>query len=99
PDIARRWRIELVGTIVDPQAECIVDVAWSERTAVLMGHETDGLDETWQRVCHRCVTIPMAPEVDSLNLGVATGVFLYELNRSRLPSQAIENRRQAGTPA
>ncbi len=99
PDIARRWRIELVGTIVDPQAECIVDFAWSERTAVLMGHETDGLDETWQGVCHRCVTIPMAPEVDSLNLGVATGVFLYELNRSRLPSQAIENRRQAGTPA
>lgn len=84
PETARRWHLELVATVVDSQAECLADFQWKDRTAIVMGHETEGLDSGWQSICHRRVTIPMAPEVDSLNLGVAAGVFLYELNRQRL---------------
>jgi len=33
--------------------------------------------------CDKAVAIPMANEVDSLNVSAAAAVFLYEVNRQR----------------
>jgi TrmH family RNA methyltransferase len=34
-------------------------------------------------ICDEQVAIPMAPQVDSLNVGSAAAVFLYEARRQR----------------
>ena len=41
----------------------------------------DLLDPEDAALCELKLTIPMAPNVDSLNLGVSVGIFLYVLRR------------------
>ncbi len=82
--LRREWRVELVATVLDPTAVALPDFTPPERAGLLLGHETEGLSEGWEDLCDHRVTIPMSPLVDSLNLGVAAGVFLYEIRRSTL---------------
>lgn len=51
--------------------------------AVVVGNETDGLTTATLSACSSLVRIPMAPGQDSLNVGVAAGVVLYEVVRRR----------------
>jgi tRNA G18 (ribose-2'-O)-methylase SpoU len=78
-----RWGVELLGTVLDPKAERLAELRWPPRAGVLMGNETAGLGHECLGLCDRLVTIPMHPEVDSLNLGVAASVFLYDLTVKR----------------
>jgi tRNA G18 (ribose-2'-O)-methylase SpoU len=53
------------------------------RVAVLVGAEFDGLTPAALGACSHPTRIPMAPGVDSLNVGVAAGVFLARLAEAR----------------
>jgi tRNA G18 (ribose-2'-O)-methylase SpoU len=55
----------------------------SERLALLVGAEGDGLSPAALEACQRRARIPLCPDVDSLNLGVATGIALERLMRGR----------------
>ena len=48
---------------------------------IVMGSEGDGLTVAARDACHELAAIPMANEVDSLNVGNAAAVFLYEAFR------------------
>ena len=48
----------------------------------MVGHEGDGLTAAALGACTVLARIPMARGVDSLNVGVAVGVALYELSRT-----------------
>jgi tRNA G18 (ribose-2'-O)-methylase SpoU len=50
---------------------------------VVLGAEGTGLTPEILAACHESVVIPMAAEVDSLNVGAAGAVFLYEAARQR----------------
>lgn len=52
--------------------------------AMVMGSEGKGLRPLIAKSCDQCVHIPMAGEVESLNVSVATGVALFEAVRQRL---------------
>ncbi|MCC5811837.1 MAG: 23S rRNA (guanosine(2251)-2'-O)-methyltransferase RlmB [Ectothiorhodospiraceae bacterium] len=54
--------------------------------AVVMGAEGEGLRRLTREACDFLARIPMAGEVDSLNVSVATGVMLYEAVRQRIGS-------------
>jgi tRNA G18 (ribose-2'-O)-methylase SpoU len=56
-------------------------VASTRRTALVAGHEGDGLSAAALAACSTRARIPMASGVDSLNVGVSVGVSLYELAR------------------
>jgi TrmH family RNA methyltransferase len=49
--------------------------------AIVVGNETDGLTDATLAACSSLVRIPMAPGQDSLNVGVAAGVLLYDVVR------------------
>jgi len=51
--------------------------------ALVMGSEGSGLRRLTSELCDYLVSIPMAGQVESLNVSVATGVCLYEINRQR----------------
>ncbi|GAA3436481.1 TrmH family RNA methyltransferase [Kutzneria kofuensis] len=51
--------------------------------ALVVGNETDGVGEEVLELADHVVRIPMSGEVESLNVGVATGISLYEL-RARM---------------
>jgi len=51
--------------------------------ALVMGSEGTGLRRLTTELCDYLIRIPMAGQVESLNVSVATGVCLYEINRQR----------------
>ena len=50
--------------------------------ALIMGNEGRGVQEEIQNMCDKNLYINMNPNCESLNVGVATSILLYELNRS-----------------
>lgn len=49
--------------------------------ALIMGNEGNGVEDDVLDLCDKYLYIDMDPEVESLNVGVACGILLYELNR------------------
>jgi 23S rRNA (guanosine2251-2'-O)-methyltransferase len=52
-------------------------------SAIVMGAEGKGLRRLTEEHCDSLISIPMAGQVSSLNVSVATGVCLYEVVRQR----------------
>ncbi len=61
--------------------ELYSEVEYASPTAIVMGGEGKGLHEGVKKHCDVLVRIPMAGEVASLNVSVATGVVLFEWRR------------------
>ena len=55
--------------------------------ALVVGSEGSGLRRLTTDICDYLVRIPMAGQVESLNVSVATGVCLYEIRRQRNTNQ------------
>ena len=89
--IKGRDGLHLAAAVLGESAVPLPDFACPFPSALMLGHETEGLGK-WLELCDSQVTIPMTPEVDSLNLGVAAGVFLYEFRRARLSQKRASGR-------
>jgi 23S rRNA (guanosine2251-2'-O)-methyltransferase len=68
-------------------ADMAGDAVWSRdlrgRTAIILGGEGTGLSRLLKERCDGLVAIPSRGRIDSLNVSVAAGVLLYEINRQR----------------
>lgn len=51
--------------------------------ALVVGNEGNGPSLSFRRADVQCITIPMAQDVESLNVAIATGILLYEMVRQR----------------
>ncbi|MFZ1613961.1 MAG: RNA methyltransferase [Holophaga sp.] len=70
---------EVIGAALTPSA---LDArAWlpADRTALVLGPEGHGLDPIWLAHCHRHVAIPMARQVDSLNVAAAGAILMFRM--------------------
>ena len=56
---------------------------FSGPAALVMGGEGDGLRRLTREHCDHLVSLPMRGQVESLNVSVATGICLYEIQRAR----------------
>ena len=72
------WAGDVVGTHLDG-AEDFRKVRYRAPTLLVMGSEGPGLSEPVASACTRLVKIPMAGQLDSLNLAVATALMLYQI--------------------
>lgn len=70
-----RW----VATVIDQTATPLDELPPAARTGVLFGSEGDGLSPEMISRCDAAVTIPMRADVDSLNVAMATAIFLHRL--------------------
>lgn len=82
--LRERYGVQLAATVLADDAELLPQVDWPERVGLMLGNEFAGLTDEWLDLCDHKITIPMAAGTDSLNLGVAAGVFVYERMRSLL---------------
>ncbi len=83
----RRWAQKEGGLLValSPDAQGLwTDLPRHRPMCVVIGAEREGLSLEARRMCHALVRLPMSGRADSLNVGVATGVMLYELVRKNL---------------
>ena len=61
----------------------LYDLELKPPLAFVVGNENEGIRKTIFDLCTNLVSIPMAPGQSSLNVGVASGVLLYEFVRHR----------------
>jgi RNA methyltransferase, TrmH family len=62
------------------------EIEWSGPIALILGSESTGLSEGQVEMAGAKVKIPMHGSVESLNVGVAAAVILYEAARQRMSS-------------
>ena len=82
----RRWNLPFYSTVLDDAAASSLEfgadvLAKNKYAAFVFGNEYSGLTPEFVSLCDRSIKIPMRSDVDSLNLGVSVGIFLYEFNR------------------
>jgi 23S rRNA (guanosine2251-2'-O)-methyltransferase len=64
----------------------IYDVDLSIPLAIVMGSEHKGVNPSVLKISDHKVKLPLLGDIDSLNVSVACGAFLYEVIRQRLKS-------------
>ena len=73
------------AAVVDRDALPLSKFDFSGGAAVLIGNEGNGLPREISDACAFRLTIPMAPDSNSLNAAMAAGLFLWEMRRNALP--------------
>lgn len=80
-ELLRSRGFEVVGAILAPEATKLEKAPRSERTTLVLGNEGHGLTPSVAAACSKKVKLEMRRGVDSLNVSVASGVFLYHFLR------------------
>lgn len=81
-DELKSRNIWVVGTSGDAET-AYTDWDWKQPTALVLGAEGTGLHRLVAENCDVLVKIPMAGNIESLNVSVAAGVILFEALRQR----------------
>ncbi len=79
---ATRWPGEVIGTHL--KAADDFRKPYRLPALLVMGSEGPGLSPQAAEACTGLVKIPMAGQIDSLNIAVATALVLYEMRKPRL---------------
>lgn len=72
----------LVGAAGEAKSS-LYEVDFTSPTAMVLGAEEKGLRRLTREVCDRLARIPIASNMESLNVSVAAGIFLFEARRQR----------------
>jgi tRNA G18 (ribose-2'-O)-methylase SpoU len=75
--LREQFGFTVLATVLSDQATPLAQVARPQRLALVLGSEGHGLDERWLQLCPEQITLPMRAGIDSLNVSIATAVFLY----------------------
>jgi tRNA G18 (ribose-2'-O)-methylase SpoU len=79
----RREKFHCVAAHPHAPGKNVAQADFTGDCCIVFGSEGHGLTPDILDVCDEAVSIPMPPKVDSLNVGSAAAVFLYEANRQR----------------
>ncbi|MFN6954654.1 MAG: TrmH family RNA methyltransferase [Acetobacteraceae bacterium] len=74
------WTMGLAGDATRTLAEALPR---DRRVALVLGAEDTGLRRLQRETCDELVRLPIAPEMESLNVSAAAAVALYEIARGR----------------
>ena len=104
-DMLKERGVWVVGT--DGEApESLYGADLNRPLALVLGAEGDGMRRLTRERCDFLVRIPMAGQVESLNVSVAAGIALFEARRQRAPELTKRGRERvtfalffAGHPA
>ncbi|WP_286234670.1 23S rRNA (guanosine(2251)-2'-O)-methyltransferase RlmB [Thalassotalea sediminis] len=75
--------IWIIGTAGETDTS-LYDVSLQGPMALVMGAEGKGMRRLTKENCDQLVKLPMAGDVSSLNVSVATGICLFEIVRQRI---------------
>jgi TrmH family RNA methyltransferase len=71
---------EILGTKVDGGTD-IKEMQLKDKWAIIMGNEGNGVKKEILDLCDKYLYIRMNKNTESLNVGVATSIILYELDK------------------
>ena len=70
----------IYGTSLNNKTD-LRNIKVSDKYALIMGNEGQGIKEDLLQLCDENIYIKMNQDCESLNVGVATGIILYELDK------------------
>ncbi len=76
------WGCTLIGAEITADSNPLWELPHHDRVAIIMGSEATGLSEEAQNVCDAIYQIPMSSNVPSINVSMASSIFLYERQRT-----------------
>jgi tRNA G18 (ribose-2'-O)-methylase SpoU len=79
----RQRNVHVIAAHPHAEQQTIYDVDFTKDCCLVFGSEGNGVSTEALAACDKKVAIPMSNEVDSLNVGTAAAVFLYEVARQR----------------
>lgn len=82
-EVMKRAGIRMIAAHAHREEKSLTQTDFSGDCAVVLGSEGYGISEEVLKLCDEEVVIPMQNEVDSLNVGTAGAIFLYEVSRQR----------------
>ncbi len=65
------------------QTVSYLDADFKKPTILVVGNEANGISEEILQLANQCIKIPIYGRAESLNVGVAAGVLMYEAARQR----------------
>jgi len=71
------------GSFLGENSKAYDKVDYSGPFAVIVGNEEKGIKPLVAKNCDFLIYIPMQGKVQSLNVSVATGILLFEINKNR----------------
>ncbi len=78
-----RQGFKIIGALVDPNAKILWEQKFEGKIAILVGNEAHGMSEEAQEQVDENIYLPMFGLTESLNVSVASGIFLYEVIRQK----------------
>lgn len=78
--LLKKEQYHIYGTRVT-HGTSLKGVAKEKKFAIIMGNEGNGMQEELENFCDDFLYIDMSPMCESLNVGVATSIILYELDK------------------
>lgn len=69
---------KLIAAALRDDSVPLTHVEWHDRSAIILGAEGTGLSDATIDAADITAMIPMAKNIDSFNVGVASGIFLHE---------------------
>lgn len=79
----KRQKFKIYGTLVNPESKVLWKEKFFGKVALVLGNEGSGLTKTAQNLVDKNLYLPMFGLTESLNVAVATGIFLYEVVRQK----------------
>ena len=67
-------------------AQNLFEFDLTNAVAIVMGAEDKGVSQGVRKLCSQAAKLPIVGDMDSYNVSVAAGMFLYEIMRQRLKS-------------
>ena len=78
---------DILSIVANEKAEQnLFEFDLTNAVAIVMGAEDKGVSKGVRKLCSQAAKLPIAGEMDSYNVSVAAGMFLYETMRQRLKS-------------
>lgn len=66
------------------QGENVFDVTMKNQFGIILGNEGNGVSKEMFEIANKKISIPMANNLESLNVGVAGAILMYELNKNNI---------------
>ena len=75
--------LQIIATSLCDSTKDYRDIDYTKPTAIMVGEELEGISEQAKQMADENISIPMVGMVQSLNVSVASGVLLAEVQRQR----------------
>lgn len=81
-DLLKKEGFWIIGASGESRSP-VYEFDWKRDVVLVLGNEQKGLSRSVRKQCHQLVGIPVSGHAESLNVAVASGVFLSEIARQR----------------